>query len=182
MVGHSIGGLLVRLYADAYPGDVAGVVLVDPTHESGQLGSMRYGGIVRLREKATGRPVPEPRLSQAGPASDPDTDYLAEEFHAIFAARQRTPQPLGQKPLVVLAAGKRSAAPPGVPPEQWSAIRDERDQLVADLAGLSANSRFVRVEDSGHAIHRENPPVVVQSIRDVREAAVSGAKLAPAPR
>ena len=58
MVGQSIGGLLVRLYADAYPGDVAGVVLVDPTHESGVLGSGRYGGMVRLREKATGRPVP----------------------------------------------------------------------------------------------------------------------------
>ena len=183
MVGQSIGGLLVRLYADAYPGDVAGVVLVDPTHESGMLGSMRYGGIVRLREKATGRPLPAPRPSQAGaPGADPDVDYLAEEFQAMFLARQRAPQPLEEKPLVVLAAGKRSVPPPGVTQEQWTAIRDERDQLVKDLAGLSANSRFVRVEDSGHAIHRESPAVVVQSIRDVREAAVSGARLAPAPR
>jgi len=183
MVGQSIGGLLVRLYADAYPGDVAGVVLVDPTHESGQLGSGRYGGIVRLREKATGRPVPVPRLSQAGgAAADPEADYLAEEFQAMFLARQRTPQPLGQKPLIVLAAGKRSAPPPGVPQQQWSAIRDERDLLVRDLAGLSGQSRFMRVEDSGHAIHREDPAVVVQSIRDVRDAVVSGSRLAPAPR
>lgn len=183
MVGHSLGGVLVRLYADAYPGDVAGVVLVDATHESGVLGSMRYGGMVRLREKASGRPIPAPRLSQVGaPAADPDADYLAEEFQAIFLARERAPQPLGQKPLIVLAAGKRSSPPPGVPQEQWSAIRDERDQLVKDLAGLSANSRFVRVEDSGHAIPRENPTVVAQSIREVREAAISGSRLAPAPR
>ena len=183
MVGQSIGGLLVRLYADAYPGDVAGVVLVDPTHESGVLGSGRYGGMVRLREKATGRPLPAPRLAQAGGSpGDPDADYMAEEFQAMFLARQRVPQPLGQRPLIVLAAGKRSAPPPGVPQEQWTAIRDERDELVRDLAGLSANSRFVRVDDSGHAIHRDNPAVVAQAIRDVREAAVSGSRLAPAPR
>ena len=182
MVGQSIGGLLVRLYADAYPGDVAGVVLVDPTHESGVLGSARYGGMVRLREKAAGRPVPAPRLSQEGaPPADADTDLLAEEFQAMFLARQRSPQLLGQKPLVVLAAGKRPSPPTGVAPEQWSAIRDERDQLVKDLAGLSGNSRFVRVENSGHAIHRENPALVAQSIADVREAAVSGARLASTP-
>ena len=46
----------VLLFDDHNPDD--GVVLVDPTHESGQLGSMRYGDIVRLREKATGRRVP----------------------------------------------------------------------------------------------------------------------------
>jgi len=33
LVGHSIGGLYVRLFADRYPKDVAGLVLVDPTSE-----------------------------------------------------------------------------------------------------------------------------------------------------
>ena len=33
LVGHSVGGLLVRLYAATYPDDVAGLVLVDATHE-----------------------------------------------------------------------------------------------------------------------------------------------------
>src|SRR4051794_11347976 len=61
LVGQSIGGLLVRLYTDQYGSDVVGMVLVDPTHESDMLGNVRYGGWVRLREKATGRPVPEPR-------------------------------------------------------------------------------------------------------------------------
>jgi len=183
MVGQSIGGLLVRLYADAYPGDIAGVVLVDPTHESGVLGSGRYGGMVRLREKALGRPIPAPRLAQSGGSpADPDADYMAEEFQAMYLARLRAPQPLGQRPLIVLAAGRRSAPPPGVPQEQWTAIRDERDELVKDLAGLSVNSRFVRVDDSGHAIHRDNPAVVAQAIRDVREAALSGSRLALAPR
>jgi pimeloyl-ACP methyl ester carboxylesterase len=34
LVGHFVGGLLVRLYSDRYPNDVVGVVMVDPTDES----------------------------------------------------------------------------------------------------------------------------------------------------
>lgn len=33
LVGHSIGGLFVRLYASSYPEEVAGLVLVDASHE-----------------------------------------------------------------------------------------------------------------------------------------------------
>jgi len=34
LVGHSFGGLAVRLYAAQYPEEVVGMVLVDPTHPS----------------------------------------------------------------------------------------------------------------------------------------------------
>jgi pimeloyl-ACP methyl ester carboxylesterase len=37
LVGHSIGGLLVRLYTEQYGKDVIGLVLVDPTHKSNVL-------------------------------------------------------------------------------------------------------------------------------------------------
>lgn len=40
LVGHSYGGLTVRLYASTYPSDVVGMVLVDPTVED-QLASYR---------------------------------------------------------------------------------------------------------------------------------------------
>jgi pimeloyl-ACP methyl ester carboxylesterase len=101
LVGQSIGGLLVRLYTEQYGSNVVGLVLVDPTHESSVLGSIRYGGLVRLREKATGRPIPEPRL-QVKPAttSDPQDDYLAEELQQIYLARKTNPQPFGNRPLI----------------------------------------------------------------------------------
>ena len=51
LVGQSMGGLLVRLYTDEYGKNVVGVVLVDPACENGMLGSFKYGGWVRLREK-----------------------------------------------------------------------------------------------------------------------------------
>jgi pimeloyl-ACP methyl ester carboxylesterase len=178
LVGQSIGGLLARRYVDAFPDEVVGMVLVEPSHESAVLGSGRYGGIVRLREKAAGRPVPEPRRTMA-PAIpvDPQADYLAEEFQQIFLARQQRPRTLGQRPLVVLAAGKRPPAPPGVAADVWTGLRDERDQQVADLAELSSNSRFVRDAASGHHLHRDNPHLVARSIVDVIEAVRRGRDL-----
>jgi pimeloyl-ACP methyl ester carboxylesterase len=181
MVGQSIGGLLVRLYAAAHPGDVVGLVLVDPTHESAVLGSLRYGGWVRLREKATGVSVPEPRSSiRGGPPENPSADYMAEEFQQMFIARQQTPQALDGRPLIVLAAGKRPAPPPGTSDELWKSLRDERDEQVRDLVGLSSNAAYIRDDASGHNLHRDNPALVVQSIREVRDAAMRGTRLGAA--
>ena len=36
LAGHSLGGMYVRVFADMYPNDVAGLVLVDPTQEQTQ--------------------------------------------------------------------------------------------------------------------------------------------------
>jgi pimeloyl-ACP methyl ester carboxylesterase len=181
LVGQSIGGLLVRLYAAAHPRDVVGLVLVDPTHESAVLGSLRHGGWVRLREKATGLSVPEPRLTiRGGPPENPAADYMAEEFQQLFIARQRIPQALGERPLIVLAAGKRPAPPPGTSDELWKTLRDERDEQVRDLVGLSTNAAYIRDDASGHNLHRDNPALVAQSIRVVRDAAIRGARLATA--
>jgi pimeloyl-ACP methyl ester carboxylesterase len=56
LVGHSIGGLVVRLFQEEHPVEVTGMVLVDPTHESARLGYR--GRLVEMRTLASGRPVP----------------------------------------------------------------------------------------------------------------------------
>jgi pimeloyl-ACP methyl ester carboxylesterase len=179
LVGQSIGGLLVRLYADKYGTDVVGVVLVDPTHESAMLGSVRYGGWVRLREKATGRPVPEPRREgKASTQYNPDDDYLAEELQQIYLSRKANPESLGKRPLIVLAAGRRPA-PPGTSEELWTQLRVEKDGQQIDLSRLSSNSKFVLDPSSSHAIHIDNPQLVARVIEEVLAVASKGVRLAP---
>jgi len=56
LVGQSIGGLLIRTFASQYPKEVAGMVLVDSTHEDTQLSL--NGKIQRMRELSEGRTIP----------------------------------------------------------------------------------------------------------------------------
>lgn len=167
LVGQSIGGLLVRLYTERYGSDIVGIVLVDPTHESDVLYSLREGRWIRLRELATGRAVPEPRLGgRASAQYNPDDDYLAEEFQQIYLSRRADPEPLGNRPLIVLAAGKRPV-PPGTPEDLWKQLKQEKDEQKVDLARLSRNSKFVLDPSSSHNIHIDNPQLVASAIEEV---------------
>jgi pimeloyl-ACP methyl ester carboxylesterase len=69
LVGHSYGGILVRLYAFTYPEEVAGIVLLESGHERG-VQVLRNGQLVRLVETAAGKPVPEVKTSEPLRESD----------------------------------------------------------------------------------------------------------------
>jgi pimeloyl-ACP methyl ester carboxylesterase len=59
VAGQSLGGMVARLFAERYPRQTAGVVLVDAYSEDAQLGL--NGKLVRLRLLAKGRQIPAPR-------------------------------------------------------------------------------------------------------------------------
>jgi len=178
-IGASAGGLeAVRLLLADLPADTGLAIVfvqhLDPTHESSVLGSIRYGGLVRLREKASGRVVPEPRRAgKVATAYNPEDDYMAEEFQQIYLARQTDPEPLGDRPLIVLGAGKRPP-PPGTSDDLWKKLRAEKDEQVRDQASLSRNSKFILAERSGHAIQSDDPQLVAGAIKEVLEAVSKG--------
>jgi pimeloyl-ACP methyl ester carboxylesterase len=179
LVGQSIGGLLVRSFTQQYGGDVAGVILVDSTHESSTLFNLGANKWMAIREQATGRLVPEPRLE--GPRSTkyrPEDDYLAEEFQLLFLHRKDNPMPLGDRPLIVLAAGRRPP-PPGMTEESYADLRRTKNEQARDLTGLSKNSKFVLDPASGHELHADNPQLVAKSIEEVIDAIARHPKLVP---
>ena len=168
LVGESSGALRARLYTERYGRDVAGLVLVDPMHESGMQFSSRDGRWVRVRERASDRRIPEPhRDGRLGPPSTPEDDYLAEELRQIYLSRKTNPVPLGDRPLIVLATG-RQPAPPGMSGEQ-----------TIDLALLSRNSRFVRDASGDRDMQTDSAPLVVRAIDEVLEAVTKGLRLVP---
>jgi pimeloyl-ACP methyl ester carboxylesterase len=61
LVGQSFGGLLNQLYKSVYPGDVAGIVLVDSTHIDINMGDKP------MRSAATGEPIPPPQTMTSSP-------------------------------------------------------------------------------------------------------------------
>jgi pimeloyl-ACP methyl ester carboxylesterase len=177
LVGHSLGGLAARLYAGRYSAAVTGVVLIDALHEDSVQFNLGINQWARIRELSKGRAVPETRLATATTPTTPEEDYLAEELQAVYLSRRSNPTPLGDRPLIVLHAGKRPQ-PPGTSEDFWKNLTQEKDNQGMDLAGLSKNSRFIRDPLSGHNIHVDNPALVANAIEEVVAAAMKGTKLA----
>lgn len=144
-VGQSLGGILARLYLHKYPDRVAGMLLIDPTDEDSVVFNLRVNRWIKVRDLQ---------------------DSLGEGARAVAKHRQENPVPLGKRPLIVIAAGKRPQ-PPGTSAEQWLQMRTERDAHVKELSKLSDNAKFILDPASGHNVERDNPKLVAKAIQDL---------------
>jgi len=77
IVGHSLGGLIARVYAGTYPAEVAGMLLVDATHEDTTL--FLQGKPVRMRELARKVEIPAVQTMKSGPPK-PATREEIDQF------------------------------------------------------------------------------------------------------
>jgi pimeloyl-ACP methyl ester carboxylesterase len=77
LVGHSLGGLIARVYGEAYPTEVAGMVLIDATHEDTTL--FLNGKPVRMRELARKTDIPPVETMKSSPPK-PATREEIDQF------------------------------------------------------------------------------------------------------
>ena len=84
LVGQSLGGLMMRVFADRYANDTAGLVLVDATSPDTTLGM--NGKLVHVREQAKQRPIPDVQTMESSPPRPPSADELKQwaDFHKQF--------------------------------------------------------------------------------------------------
>jgi pimeloyl-ACP methyl ester carboxylesterase len=159
LVGHSFGGLVVQLYARAYPDEVVGLVLVDAVHEENYPGQQALLGPTRWAEAMNFTPQPPEGLE----------DYLFERVDiegSVAEGRQaRATQPLHPLPLAVLSRGR----PYDVPFPNWPTEAMERIWfgLQQDLAALVPNARFIVASQAEHNIHQDQPALVIEAVRQV---------------
>jgi pimeloyl-ACP methyl ester carboxylesterase len=226
LVGHSVGGLIARVYATQFPEEVAGMVLVDSTHEDTTL--MYQGKLVHIRATAQARPVPPVQTMKTSPPQPPTEedkkqaefnaqvfgppkieppfdklppdiqkmrlwmmahpklsaatdDYWPEELQAMFVARAANPAPLGDKPLIVLVAGKVEPAPPDVSADEWKRMADEKRQQKVGMVSLSRNHELIIAEESEHHIQLDQPELVVSAMQRVVESVRTHGKLPQTP-
>lgn len=205
LVGHSFGGLNARIFAHRYPQDVAGVVLVDATHEDelterfpkehrdGWYGGVKamkvFSGLAKLglpRMMAKrGMLPPEMKDALSKLSAEVRQMVLAFYFHRRHMrtlyqemigmeqsyAIARQSGSLGDLPLVVLLHGRSDKVDPRTPPEVAARIAHGLAELAGEMAGLSSQGKVIVAERSGHAIHYDQPELVVAAIREVAEAA-----------
>ena len=180
LVGHSMGGYDVRMFASLYRPEVAGMVLVDASHPdlSSRAPGMRENFLLwrnylvqRQRLMPFGIPrlmgwcdagTPQPALRAVECRSSRYEETLAElDSFATSGDQVRPTGSLGDMPLAVLTED---------PDQVYS-----RDMLPAflecqdDLARLSTRATHVVAKGSGHQIQKERPDLVIAAIRQVVE-------------
>ena len=202
LVGHSLGGLVARLYAGQYPNEVAGVVFVD--HAFAMLSRRPPSDGAVAAAPPPPLPTPPPggaKIVTMGMEDDPNFSNLplrdrelhlwattqvhnqaasTSNFEMLFdciaqadAIIKDQSQPLGDKPLVDVTAGKSTS----MPPQTAEKSHDIYAELQAKLLSLSANSKQLVAENSGHFVIIDRPDVVIDAIKQVVQSVRNNTKL-----
>jgi pimeloyl-ACP methyl ester carboxylesterase len=185
MVGHSLAGKNVRLFAATFPEEVQGMVLVDARSEiidqhmsaddtacfnaaiKGQAVIYSLARQVGLARLVGGALIGEPLVSaameremvllQTNAAAIDETyrEGIARSADDDFLAGQT----LSALPLVVIAADENMSGLAG-----WAGAQEA-------LANLSTNGSLVIATGSGHYVQLEQPDLVTTAIKQVVAAA-----------
>lgn len=193
LLGHSFGGLLVRVYASQYPEDVAGLLLLDSSHPDQDarfekvlgkrsffearlfalLPALARLGVLRFSLRSTNiaslvDDLPPRRAAEA-------KAFFADTSHQSAAAAEmavweetitqaRTTRPLGDLPLVVISAGGIKTPSPQ---------RRVLLELHGELAALSTRGSHRILAGTTHmslATSRAHAAQVAEAIRELVEA------------
>jgi pimeloyl-ACP methyl ester carboxylesterase len=166
LVGHSYGGMHLRMFASQYPGKVIGMVLVDSAHpdqDEKWLAALPAPGpnepesIGKARKFLAGRTTPGSNPEQIDPKAS--------------AAQVRAAPGLGDKPVVILSHSSSFRLDPSLPEELSLKLEKVAEQLQADLKGISSNSTLRQSASGGHYLHVEDPELVIQGIRHALDTA-----------
>jgi pimeloyl-ACP methyl ester carboxylesterase len=176
LVGHSYGGLTSRVFAAAYPDQISGIVLVDPSHpdQGGNPGgsmwfmtALAHTGALRLG-LATGMfdsrigDLPKRQAEEAAAIFVRPGQWSAVEHELSawgdIASQLEHAEPLGDLPLTVLTAGTTSP---------------EEHRLHQEIAALSSRGSHTSVAEATHLsmlTDRKHSQATVDAVRAVLTA------------
>lgn len=154
LVGHSLGGAIVQLFAFTYPDEIAGLVLVDP--EDGRLLD-RLQARMPAEQWDARQKMLDQMLSQANPAQKAEVNESRASGKALAKAL-----PLPVVPTVLLTGTLKDPSFPGNPLEQ-----DLKLELQKELLATMPKAHHVLVPNSRHYIQEDAPNLVVEAIHDV---------------
>jgi pimeloyl-ACP methyl ester carboxylesterase len=185
LVAHSFGGPLIRLYAQAYPNQVAGMVLVD-TPEEGVIFRPSYRGYTQkmgwfaraaefaarfglirvalhwMRDVPEGLGADDFRALKAMIAKPDFFRAMADDPAALSRGPTDFGHEFGDKPLAVICHGQPFPGPAAVLEPGWM----EGQQR---LAAMSSRGELIVARNSNHMVQTDEPDIVVAAIRRVAE-------------
>jgi pimeloyl-ACP methyl ester carboxylesterase len=158
VVGHSLAGLHMLVFANYYPDEVAGVVLVDTSHPD-QFD--RWSAV--LPAPVPGEPATLDFLRKGWAfVEDPNSPEPIDI--ATTLAQVRAVKSLGAIPLIVLSQTDPAKMWSDLPPEVAANLVKVWLDLQKVHASLSSDSSLILAEHSGHFIQQDEPQVVIDAI------------------
>ena len=141
LVGHSLGGLYVQLFAKAYPNSVKAILLVDSTYpdEFADMEAMK---------------VP-PKLQKSWKYLSPNISYIGQGLLSFPITKQM--------PIMMLSALLNEDTEEN---PKWKEMIICVHKIQEEYLSLYPWAKQVWV-DSGHNIHFEKPEVVIEAIREI---------------
>jgi len=164
LVGHSFGGLVVRLFAAHHLHDVAGMVLIDATHPDQVARSANIwpppeeetDAVRQLREWVT----------TIDTATHPEGINFEASLREVKEASMV--RGLGSRPLVVLSRGTSIQCDyPALPPDLAAKLDAAWLDVQRDSGHLSMNGVHQIAKKSGHNIPGDEPGLVIETIRRI---------------
>jgi pimeloyl-ACP methyl ester carboxylesterase len=195
LVGHSLGGMLVRVYAHNYSDKVVGMVLVDSLYEEP---AVRPPALTKANQDSAGQfrmfaflnstgimallpqYIPNPGLPddayaqlQATTATTGFFETLLAEMSAAEESRAKVRAlritSFGNMPLIVLSRGLWESIPQ-LSDAEYQQLTAEWQAMQSALPALSSKSKQIIAEQSGHFIQLDQPDLVIDAIREMVEA------------
>lgn len=192
LVGHSAGGLYVRLLAARRPGEVAGLVLVDPSVE--QFAPPGVDGLNGIRArlarcKAASEAQPplrhdDPSWAPCGAGARRDApvwDNRLSELDTIFGRTSMQVSRLGELiaevPIYVLTASETAQASPKVGYDKPQSVLELQHLRIA----LTSRRGFQRTVLSSHLMMNDRPELVAETISTMARAIRANTPPPPLP-
>jgi pimeloyl-ACP methyl ester carboxylesterase len=159
LVGHSLGGTYMELYAKTFPQDVSGVVLVDAKPANWTTECEKYGAINCALPVLPGwAKLILPAVVDSEMKGMPLTMKLVNENTSF-----------PNIPLVVLSAGKSYWGDVDSMSAKEKASWEAVQYVQKQLSTLSSNSKQIVCNTCDHYIHHDNPKLVTEAIQWVSE-------------
>ena len=197
LVGHSMGGYDIRVCTGQYPNDVAGMVLVDASHEDQELRApesirkwsqdyrkhpswkklkyffqLQLGWARLMADRDAPAFWPKAFREEENFLTLPTKHQFAtidedQVFSTLSAAQVRSAGNLGDRPLIVLTATRQDDIPAEIPPKDTQAEEDLWVHQLQPELARLSTRGKQIVVDSSHEMPTEHPEVVISAIHEV---------------
>ena len=157
IAGHSLGGMFALSYADRYPGQVGGIVLLDSMHPHQQNAFAGMGRLLALVPTAARTGLADLFVDRKDGKPTTQAAQFVRDVAEMPAQLNRAAQltSLGDRPLAVITAGRGSQA-------GWTSEQN-------DLATLSSHTVHRTIAGSTHQSLIDDKRYAAQSSRAISD-------------